>query len=39
MIYTYEADPATKVHVPTGVHRGTLKADFPFPVQVSLELS
>jgi Uma2 family endonuclease len=34
--YTYELDPASGAYVATGVHRGRLKADIGFPVDIDL---
>ncbi|MBB5131811.1 Uma2 family endonuclease [Thermocatellispora tengchongensis] len=36
--YTYELDRAVKAYVPTGVHRGRLKTDIGFPVDIDLDL-
>ncbi|WSY43583.1 Uma2 family endonuclease [Embleya sp. NBC_00888] len=32
VVYVYELDPATQAYVATGVHRGTMKLDVPFPL-------
>jgi Uma2 family endonuclease len=37
--YTYELDPSIRAYVPTGVHRGRLRTDIGFPVDVELALS
>lgn len=36
--YTYELDPASGAYVATGVHRGRLKTDIGFPVDVDLAI-
>jgi Uma2 family endonuclease len=36
--YTYELDPATGTYVATGVHRGRLKADIGFSVDIDLTI-
>jgi Uma2 family endonuclease len=37
VVYTYELDPATKTYVATGIHRGSLVASWPFPVDIDLD--
>jgi len=37
VVYTYELDPATKTYVPTGIHRGSLIASWPFPIEIDLD--
>jgi Uma2 family endonuclease len=37
VVYTYELDPATKIYVPTGIHRGRLIASWPFPIDIDLD--
>ncbi|OPC81369.1 restriction endonuclease [Embleya scabrispora] len=32
VVYVYELDPTTTAYVPTGVHRGVMKLDVPFPL-------
>jgi Uma2 family endonuclease len=34
--YTYELDPSIRAYVPTGLHRGRLRTDIGFPVDVEL---
>jgi Uma2 family endonuclease len=36
--YTYELDPASGAYVATGVHRGRLKTDIGFPVDIDLAI-
>lgn len=36
--YTYELDPASGTYVATGVHRGRLKTDIGFPVDIDLAI-
>lgn len=36
VVYVYELDPATSTYVATGIHRGSLSAKMPFPVEISL---
>jgi len=36
--YTYELDPASAAYVATGVHRGRLKTDIGFPVDIDLTI-
>lgn len=38
VVYTYELDPAVRAYVPTGVHRGRLKTDIGFDVDLDLTL-
>ncbi|WP_281273985.1 hypothetical protein [Sphaerisporangium album] len=38
MAYTYELDPAVKAYVPTGIHRGHLRTDIGFKVDIDLNL-
>ncbi len=33
VLYTHELAPATKTYAPTGVHRGTVTLDVPYPVE------
>ena len=37
IVYTYELDPATKIYVPMGIHRGRLIASWPFPIDIDLD--
>ncbi|MDA8368858.1 MAG: Uma2 family endonuclease [Nocardiopsaceae bacterium] len=36
VVYVYERDPATKVYVPTGIHRDRLKLGVPFDIDIDL---
>ncbi|MFG1944443.1 Uma2 family endonuclease [Nonomuraea sp. NPDC048826] len=36
--YTFELEPAVKAYLPTGIHRGRLRTDIGFPVDVDLDL-
>jgi Uma2 family endonuclease len=36
--FTYELDPASGKYVPTGVHRGHIRADIGFPVDIDLAI-
>ncbi|WP_406283340.1 Uma2 family endonuclease [Embleya sp. NBC_00896] len=36
VLYVYELDPATHAYVATGVHRGVMKLDVPFPLVVDV---
>ncbi|MEU9885806.1 Uma2 family endonuclease [Sphaerisporangium sp. NPDC051011] len=36
--YTYELDPAIRAYVPTGIHRGHLRTDIGFEVDIDLDL-
>lgn len=38
VVYTYELDPAVKAYVPTGIHRGRLRTDIGFDVDIDLDL-
>lgn len=38
VVYTYELDPAVKAYVPTGVHRGRLRTNIGFDVNIDLDL-
>jgi hypothetical protein len=35
---TFELEPAVKAYVPTGIHRGQLRTDIGFPVDIDLDL-
>ncbi|WP_307845346.1 Uma2 family endonuclease [Planomonospora sp. ID67723] len=39
VVYTFELEPAVKAYVPTGVHRGRLRTDIGFDVDIDLDLS
>ncbi|MFG1961142.1 Uma2 family endonuclease [Nonomuraea sp. NPDC049028] len=39
IVYTFELEPAVRTYVATGIHRGHLKADIGFPVDIDLDLS
>lgn len=36
--YTFELEPAVKAYVPTGIHRGRLRTNIGFPVDIDLDL-
>ncbi|MEV4834245.1 Uma2 family endonuclease [Nonomuraea sp. NPDC049486] len=36
--YTFELEPAVKAYLPTGIHRGRLRTDIGFPVDVDLDV-
>ncbi|MEV6981920.1 Uma2 family endonuclease [Sphaerisporangium sp. NPDC051017] len=36
--YAYELDPAIRAYVPTGIHRGHLRTDIGFVVDIDLDL-
>jgi Uma2 family endonuclease len=36
--YTFELKPAVKAYVPTGIHRGRLRTNIGFPVDIDLDL-
>lgn len=36
VVYVYELDPAGPCYVPTGIHHGRLKVEFPYPVDIDL---
>ncbi|MFG1680187.1 Uma2 family endonuclease [Nonomuraea sp. NPDC049269] len=38
VVYTFELVPVVRAYVPTGIHRGRLKADIGFPVDLDLDL-
>ncbi|WP_329093364.1 MULTISPECIES: Uma2 family endonuclease [unclassified Streptosporangium] len=38
VVYTFELEPAVKAYVPTGIHRGRLKTDVGFEVDIDLDL-
>jgi len=38
VVYTFELEPVVRAYVPTGIHRGRLKADIGFPVDLDLDL-
>jgi Uma2 family endonuclease len=38
VVYTYELDPAVKAYVPTGIHRGSLRTNIGFDVDIDLDL-
>ncbi|MEU4577702.1 Uma2 family endonuclease [Nonomuraea sp. ATR24] len=38
VVYTFELEPAVKAYVPTGIHRGRLRTDIGFPVDIDLDL-
>lgn len=38
VVYTYEYDPSLWAYAPTGVHRGRLRTDIGFPVDIPLTL-
>ncbi|WP_239137192.1 Uma2 family endonuclease [Sphaerisporangium rufum] len=38
VVYTYELDPAVGAYVPTGIHRGRLKTNIDFAVDIDLNL-
>jgi Uma2 family endonuclease len=37
--YTFELEPAVKAYVPTGIHRGRLRINIGFDVDINLDLS
>ncbi|MGI5270898.1 Uma2 family endonuclease [Nonomuraea sp. CA-218870] len=39
VVHTFELDPAVRAYLPTGVHRGRLKTDIDFPIDIDLDLS
>ncbi|WP_405786070.1 Uma2 family endonuclease [Streptomyces sp. NBC_00138] len=36
VVYVYELDPASRVYALTGIHRGQLKVEVPYPISVDL---
>lgn len=38
VVYTFELEPSVKAYVPTGIHRGRLKTDIGFKVDIDLDL-
>jgi len=34
VLYTHELAPATQTYAPTGVHRGTIKLELPYPIEI-----
>ncbi|MEU3164892.1 Uma2 family endonuclease [Streptosporangium sp. NPDC006930] len=38
VVYTFELEPSVKAYVPTGIHRGRLKTDIGFDVDIDLDL-
>ncbi|GAA3444073.1 Uma2 family endonuclease [Planomonospora venezuelensis] len=36
VVYVYQLDPTSQTYVPSGIHRGELSLDVPFPVKVDL---
>jgi Uma2 family endonuclease len=38
VVHTFELEPAVKAYVPTGIHRGRLRTDIGFPVDIDLDL-
>ena len=39
VVYTFELEPAIKAYVPTGIHRGRLRTNIGFDVDIDLDLS
>lgn len=38
VVYTFELEPSVKAYVPTGIHRGRLKTDIGFEIDLDLDL-
>ncbi|GII02529.1 hypothetical protein Pta02_45370 [Planobispora takensis] len=38
VVYTFELEPAVKAYVPTGIHRGRLRTNIGFDVDIDLDL-
>ena len=36
VVHVYELDTPTRTYVPTGIHRGTLRLQVPFPIDIDL---
>lgn len=34
VLHTHELAPATQAYVPTGIHRGKVKLDIPYPIEI-----
>ncbi|WP_262380340.1 Uma2 family endonuclease [Nonomuraea sp. PA05] len=39
VVYTFELEPAVRAYVPTGIHRGRLRTNIGFDVDVDLDLN
>ncbi|GGK48716.1 hypothetical protein Ppa06_05330 [Planomonospora parontospora subsp. parontospora] len=39
VVYAFELEPAVKAYVPTGIHRGRLRTNIGFDVDIDLDLS
>ncbi|MBB2912954.1 Uma2 family endonuclease [Streptosporangium becharense] len=38
VVYTFELEPSVRAYVPTGIHRGRLRTDIGFEVDIELDL-